>query len=338
MAEDLQEKNYIEDKSPKFNSEVLTIALIIAAIIGIFIFLLISTDSSFKWAGSNKIQVITFVLSFFIGICGNILSSILWQRRLIKKMNRKQNTQIVEIRNLGDPNLTNTILHDIKSYNNRSIDGYNVTVRLLKYKKDNNSFHEKFILVKVKLKYTKRIYNKSLIFQFVRNRGIDDQKNLVRQKLENEQTFFKNEFYYIFDERSFGNLKEQERIYQLDNLKINQHDVKFKEVKDKNIIEFSAALPSNIHVGDLISIEYDITFVMESESYLFFVVELPSKGAYCDLFYEDVSDMIEISAHDFLTAKKSASFEHEEKQWKFQIYTDDWVLPKSNFFFTWYEK
>lgn len=331
---------FLKANGPKPKTDIIGLVSIIS-ICGCFaIFLFISGIVINIISEEDKVfQIVQFTLAFFVGFFGNILSSLLMEKRQKKRIKIQEMDELNRIMEISDINLINEILNDINVYGQRIIENYVIDASLNNYKE--NDYNESFFFCNATFKYKKRVFNNRLIFQFVRNRGIEDTMLIEQQEKESNMSFFTKEFYYTFNEWSFGTLPEEERIYKLIDLRINNKPVTFYRngtPSHNNIIEYYADLPTDLKIGEMASIEYKIQFIIESESHLFFVVELPAKEVICKLTYADVSSKIDISAYDFLTSKMGGNFEHKKDHGIFTFHTDAWVLPKSNFCFTWYQK
>ena len=199
------------------------------------------------------------------------------------------------------------------------------------------------LLCKVKYRYNKVFKNNKLIFKFLRIRNDEQIAVIEHDETKLADSYLENEFYYQFDERSYPEIESQSNLYQLMYLEViidgkpTRLDPKLKI--EPNLIEYTTTIESkNNTYPKPITIDYEVQYIIEKESHLFFTIELPTKNVRCEFDYSEVADIIDLYAYDFISSHRGPTLLHAKDEYKIRLMKSDWVLPKSSFMFIWYKK
>lgn len=317
------------------------VAFIIVLLVGLLIYLgmFSTTQIKIEWEKEGKKNFIVFLLSFSIGLIGNLLASVVYEL-ISRRYSEKQETdKISSIESLGDKRLLIDIFNELKYYDNRHCEDYVVNAKLKKHPTASN-----FFICEVKFHYKKILNTKDLIFQFVRIINECDVSSVEKDKTQLADNYLKNEFYHIFDERGFPKMDDNDIIYKLNYLEVLSDGeratrLETKETKTNNTIKYEANLGSHIPLkSKLITIDYEVEFMMEQESHASFSIELPTKNIRFEFDYSEVYHLIDLYGYDFLSSHRGPVPLHSLNEPKIRLVKEDWILPKSSFLFIWYKK
>jgi hypothetical protein len=314
-----------------------TIVLLVGLLMSLGMFS--TTKVNIEWEQDGKKNFIIFLLSFFIGLIGNLLASVVYELINRKYFESQEADKIKNIESLGDKRLLIDIFNELMYYDNRHCEDYFVNAKLKKHPTLNN-----FFICEVKFHYKKILNTKDLVFQFVRITKESDINKIDSNKIPLAENYLKNEFYHIFDERGFPSMKDKDIVYKLNYLEVltdgeRATRLTTKETKENNTIKYEANLGSHISLeSKLVTIDYEVEFMMEQESHASFSIELPTKNIRFEFDYSEVYNHIDLYAYDFLSSHRGPVTMHSLNETKIRLLKEDWILPKSSFLFIWYKK
>lgn len=337
---DSQEGGKVLDLEPPKHVFALIVTLVI--IITFIILLLIALSSfdvgtfTFSWKDQGKNNFIIFLVSVFLGFIGNILATIVWAKWLEHYFKIQIKNKLEIIRSFGDPDLIQDIFKDLKYYDNRYCEDYRIQVNLCKHSTLD------LLVCKVKYRYKKVFKNNELVFQFIRIQSEDQIHEIEHNETTLADNYLENEFYYRFDERSYPELSKIENPYKLLYLEViidgKPTRLKPKETVESHRVEYQANINNKGTFKMPITIDYEVQYLIEKESHLFFTIELPTKDVRCEFDYSEVMDLVDLYAYDFLSSHRGPIPLHSRNEPKIRLMKNDWVLPKSSFMFIWYNK
>lgn len=336
-----EEDDHILDLEPpkhKFGF-FFTISLVTVFILLLFLSLSnfnISTFT-FEWSEQDKTSFSIFVVSVFIGLIGNILATIIWAKYLEGHFKSQQKNKLLKIKSFAHPELIQDVFKDLRYYDNRYCSNYIIETKLTKHPTLD------LLVCNVKYSYDKVFKNNKLVFKFIRIRNDEQVTDIEINETQLADSYLENEFYYQFDERSYPELNEQTDLYKLTYLQVvidgKPTRLRPLEKKDPHFVEYSTTFENNpSSYPKAITITYEVQYVIEKESHLFFTIELPTKNIVCEFDYSEVKDILDLYGYDFISSHRGPTLLHVKDESKIRLIKSDWVLPKSSFMFIWYKK
>lgn len=294
----------------------------------------------------QTISFAIFLLSIVFGFICNIIATWVFEKYKLSAMESDSTKRIDLIKNLAKEDLLIDILKQVNYYDNKYCEDYNIIAYLKKH-----PLHDSLYKCEVHYSYKKKKPNRNLIFQYIRIR------NDVERASENEKnishSFLNNEFYYVSDERDLkmflSDIEDSkiEECYKLTHLEIRDSSDEIASVSYQknnmigcgNICRFDAEIPGKFSVDDdMLTIKYDLEYLIEKDSYTYFSFELPTKGIRVEFDFSDVADEIDCYVLDFLNSHIGPHPLHSPEDKKIILSKKEWILPKSSILFNWYQK
>lgn len=305
--------------------------IVITAIVFILLFTLYFSGV-FELITNPNSQIIITYLYFFFGailtVLINFVSSLIWEgwKKGIKR--EEENVRLKNLKSIANTDLLSSALSNLDRYNGIYCKAYMIDVKLTK------SNYSSLLKCSVTYHYIKNIKNTELRFRFIRitNEDEADTADLDRDY------HIENEYYYRSDERTFDKGLITNKDYKITKLLINDIRQQFKVSESGNIIDYSCVLDIS-KINTEISLSFSVEYLVEMDSFTFFIFDFPTNGVECNFDYSTVADKIDLYSYNFINSEKGLSKMHDREELK-HSYKDSkcWALPKSNFLFIWYKK
>jgi hypothetical protein len=151
------------------------------------------------------------------------------------------------------------------------------------------------------------------------------------------------EYFDSFDETDFENGNEfSEDSYGVikNSVLIDNHQILLTRTVKENEILYTGSVPPSIAKKDTsVDISFSIQFLLEKDSYLNFIFELPIQELECAINYEDVRDEIFIGGTYYLSSNRDhPPFDRGRREHEFFVKQKGWVMPKSSLVFIWWKQ
>lgn len=328
-------------KSPnpnKFKKQIILTCVFSISFLSIMAYFWWVGDFSLKCKDEEHLyQVFIAMTSCSIGFFVSILASAAYGYILNLISQNKDKTKIDKIKELAEPELTTEILKDLNYYDNKYCIDYEIEAELSQLEDKQN-----FMIMKVKFQYKKNIKSPDMIFKFVRIRNENDNKHLEdnNKKIRN---YLKHEYYSIFDEREFKP-DEEGKYYKLNHVYVSSpgfatESLNLECEKKDNIIIYTATMDEQIlHNSSFVTIEYEVEYPVEIDSFYYFNFELPTKNANIKFDYKEVQNLINVYSTDFISSYKTPRSLQNLNEPIIRLNYHSWLIPKSSILFIWYKK
>lgn len=274
-----------------------------------------------------------FLFGTVISLLCNVLSNIVWAKWEKYKKEKDESRNAQTLREIANPKLTESILLDLNSYEGIFYKEYSIDANM--YQPEGAQFY----VCSITYKYKKMLTDRRMWFKFIRIRNDSD----ADAEASATNYHIENEYYYRSDERSFGNLSIDSQSYRLNHVIINnrrysQADIQVdKQGRENHVTYFVDLSKSDLH--EPVDIQFKVEYVVELESFTFFILDWPALKVTCEFDYSQLKNKIDFYSHDMTSSQKlSKLHDKDESHHIYQSPEDCWILPKSSFHFVWYQK
>lgn len=322
-------RRFKKDNPTKTPITLLWIGISILALLVLgFVFFSRGEVSNFNtWFSSESIP---YFINLIAGFIISVLAAFFWE----KAKSKKQENLITYLESIADTSMLNDIIEEIEFYNKRYFKDYSIVANIKSCSKKN------FLKLDITYSFKKRLNKSKIEIQFFRVTNEQQRQEAIKRK--KNYSYLDMEYYDTFDETDFGEgqfLSDQDYNVEKSEIKIGGEPIKLTKLTIDNVISYEADIPFKLkNNNDLQAIEYTVSFLLEQDSYLNFIFDLPIDGLKCELKYEDVHQEIYIGGSYYVSSSREhPPFDRGEDN-SFYINHNGWILPKSSVVFMWWKK